>query len=300
MRSFKPIDTYSDKAIAKQELSSLLKSGSLCLFLGAGVSQSSFEFPGWIELVKNCCNKVKINTSDIQSDDVPIDILLKKMEQVRDHFANAEKYKKLVRKQLVSKFQLDYHHAKNILLISIGALVISSQRGSIEEIVTYNFDDLLEWYLDLHGYKVQVVNNLPFLYEDADVRIFHPHGFLPKQEKYEKARHFIFDLYEYDLNVGDVNSPWFSMCKQLLLQKIAIMIGLSGDDPALRSLVVKTYEELKSTNTTRPVAFLLNRNKSLESSFSTYYKRGIVPIGFDTYDEIWKFVLEICQMATLL
>jgi len=294
--NFNPVDTYADWNIALDTLAALLKRQSLCLFLGAGLSASSGEFPTWVELAKLCASNAGKDTSAV-TDDMPINDLLKLMESVRDTFSDFEHYKEHVRKYLNEKFAFSYSHATNMLLIAIGALLIPSSRGFINEVITYNFDELLEWYLNLHGFKVQVVTDLPFLYEACDVRIYHPHGFLPKSPHHKSAQHFVFDSFEYDLNVGNSAFPWYQLCNEMLLRKIGIMVGLSGNDPAITSLVARTYSELEKKGKGRPIAFLLNRKASITNETSWYTKRGVVPLGFDTYDDIWTFLLNVCQAS---
>jgi hypothetical protein len=290
-----PLRMYTDKKVAVQTLASLLQKGSLSLYLGAGVSVSSGQFPSWVDLVRYCVKEVGI-AKDIK-DDEPIDSLLDAMDSVRRKVSDPEQYKELVRTFLSGRFILDYSHLQNYLLIALGALLMPSKRGSIKDVITYNFDDLLEWYLGLHGHDIQVVTKLPYLYEERDVKIYHPHGFLPKVSKYDISEHFVFDQFSYDITIGREGSPWFSFCKKNLFEKVALMIGLSGKDPAIRVLLSQTFDELTKLHMTRPVAFLLNRSESVTDT-DYFLERGIVPLGFDSFDDIWQFILSICQEAS--
>ena len=289
-----PIQAYSTPSIAKEVLTELLLNGSLCLFLGAGVSESSKSYPSWRTLVEHCIAGAGVEHQ--LPDNAVTEDLLVAMDVVRGSLRD-EDLKALVQRFLQKDFELDYSHAKNMLLIALGALVMTSKRGSIDQIITYNFDDLIEWYFDLHGYKTQVVSRLPYISQDSDVTVFHPHGFLPKSTKYKMSDHFIFDQLSYDLTIGRDDNPWFALSKQLLLSKVAIMVGVSGDDPAIRALLARVNEQLSAANAPRPVAFLLNRATSIEKPSSYYLARGIVPLSFDTYDDIWAFLLGICQNA---
>ncbi|MCK5347679.1 MAG: hypothetical protein KAR20_29930, partial [Candidatus Heimdallarchaeota archaeon] len=196
-----PLSSYQDKHIALDTLSLLLRKGSLCLFLGAGVSKSTGQFPSWVELVRFCTEEKNI-IQDIH-DDEPIDSLLMLMDSVRRKCASPAEYKEVVQSFLSQNFERTYSHAQNLLLIAIGALAMSSRRGSVNDIITYNFDDLLEWYLGLHGHMIQVITELPYLHEDVDVRIYHPHGFLPSNEIYKNSSHFVFDQFSYDMTIGN-------------------------------------------------------------------------------------------------
>lgn len=292
-----PIQAYTSPEIASETLTELLLNGSLCLFLGAGVSQSTGTYPSWHTLVSHCIKGVGI---DYPLTDHPMaEELLIAMDVVRENL-KGEDLKILVQQFLQKDFILDYSHAQNMLLIALGALVMTSKRGSIDEIITYNFDDLIEWYFDLHGYQTQVVSHLPYLAKSSDVTVFHPHGFLPKSTKYNISDHFIFDQLSYDLTIGREDNPWYALSKQILLSKVAIMVGLSGDDPAIRTLIARVNEHLKEANSSRPVAFLLNIKTSIDKPTAYYTSRGIVPLGFDTFEEIWHFLLGVCQNAATM
>src|ERR1035437_7294833 len=52
---------------------------------------------------------------------------------------------------------------RNDLLIALGALLMGSKRGSVTEVLNVNCDDVLNWYLALHGFDTQVVTRLPSL-----------------------------------------------------------------------------------------------------------------------------------------
>ena len=292
-----PIQAYASPKIANEALTELLLNGSLCLFLGAGVSQSTGSYPSWRTLVENCIVGANIK-HQLPENPVTEDLLVA-MDVVRESLRE-EDIKTLVQRFLQKDFTLDYSHAQNMLLIALGALVMTTRRGSIDQIITYNFDDLIEWYFDLHGYKTQVVSKLPYISQNSDVTVYHPHGFLPKSTKYKQSDHFIFDQLSYDLTIGRDDNHWFALSKQILLSKVAIMVGISGDDPAIRTLISRVNEQLIATNSSRPVAFLLNRATSIDKPLSYYTSRGIVPLGFGTYEEIWEFLLGICQNAACM
>jgi hypothetical protein len=299
MEMWQKFDSYTDKPrLVLGKLGPLLSAGSLTMFMGAGLSMSSGKYQNWPNLVRSCTSELNINLKKAIDDDEPIDNLLKYMSQVRQKLGNKEnKYRELVNKNLNASAVLDYKDAANLLLMSVGALCMGSKRGSIKEVVTYNFDDLLEWYFALNGFVAQVVTDLPYLASDSDITVYHPHGFLPKLTTDKKSERFVFDQLSYDRTIGNEVDPWFTLCKQILLRKVAIFIGLSGEDPAMRTLVTRVNDVLKAEKQDRPVGFLLNLDSKIENK-EALLERGVIPLGFKDYDAIYKFLFSICKKAS--
>lgn len=276
-------------------LGPLLGAGSITLFMGAGVSMSSGKYQNWPNLVRSCTSELGLNKNI--DDDEPIDNLLKYMSEVRRKLNNESEYRNFVNKHLNADAELDYADMANLLLMSVGALCMGSKRGSINEVVTYNFDDLLEWYFSLNGFVAQPVTDLPYLARNPDVTVYHPHGFLPKLTQASNSKTFIFDQLSYDRTIGNETDPWFALCKQILLRKIAIFVGLSGKDPAMRTLVTRVYDSLRSEGQNRPIGFLLNLDSKIEDK-DDLLERGVITIGFKDYNEIYEFLFSICKNAT--
>ena len=289
-------DSYVHKHnLALGKLGPLLREGSLTLFLGTGISMSSGKYPSWPSLVQSCTNELKFNKNIAANE--PINNLLKYMDEVRRKISDTAQYQKLVNKHLNAGAKLDYKDLANNLLMSIGALCMGSKRGSITEVVTYNFDDLLEWYFALNGFVAQPVTDLPYLASGADVTVYHPHGFLPKLTKKNNAERFVFDQMSYEKTVGNRDDPWFVLCEQILLRKIAIFIGLSGKDPAMMTLVVRVHNSLNDKQQSRPVGFLLILDsENLEKEY--FLERGVIPLGFNNHSEIYEFLFKICKKAS--
>jgi len=292
-----PIDGYTNQTIALDTLAELLYFDCLSLFLGAGISQSA-GYPGWVDLVQSCLTEKGISFN-VDSTSSTADIL-RAMELVKGKCADDKEYRQIVKHYLQKAFVLNYSHAQNMLLIAVGSLAMGSRRGSVSDIITFNFDDLLEWYFDLHCIKTQVISSVPYLNVTSDVTIYHPHGFLPKSTKYTDSSQLIFDALEYDLTIGDESNPWNKVCKNILSNKVGLMVGISGKDPLINNLVATTNKYLHTHKKDRPVTFLLNRKSSFDLTEKECFRRGIVPILFNTYDEIWEFLLSICQRAAAI
>lgn len=311
MNSMLSLEAYhSNKDTAINEISNFLKQGSLALFLGSGVS-CSIGLPNWTDIVYHCANSKNIVKKI--TNDTPITELLRILEEIHDECdEKTDEFKNLV-SSCFEKFHKNYGY-ENILngklLTAIGALLIPCKtRGFISEVVTYNFDDILEWYLALHGIGTEVIYSLPYLARDSDITIYHPHGYLPQGKKIgnqittgENSSRFIFDQYSYECVIGNTSDTWNQMISNILERKIALMVGLSYEDIPLRVMTTQVYEKLnkyssfKDGRDWRPIGVLLKIDKELEGvNLNEYYKRGIAPIGFEDYDDIWKFLLDVCQ-----
>lgn len=292
-----PIDNYiRDSDVSKVYLAKNLIKGTLALVIGAGVSKS-FGLPLWSELVKRCLKKV--NLDDEVNESTSVDDLRLKMEKVEDKVGDPYRYREIVRDCLYQGLDFsDYAVIKNDLLISFGALLMGSQRGSIHDVVSYNFDDLLEWYLNLHGYKTQVIKDLPSLFQNAsDVRIYHPHGFLPKIHPDSPSNFLIFSQMSYDKMGEEFYRLWRNLSREILLQKVVIFVGLSGEDAIFGPMLVEVMSKIEKTRLT---GFWLFGSSVKKDKIDYFKKRNIVPLCFNSYKEIPKFILQVCQKAAEL
>lgn len=199
---------------------------------------------------------------------------------------------------MIGEFSSGYQNLlKNDLLISIGALVMGTKRGSISDVITYNFDDVLEWYLSLHGFVVDIVTEPYSITNNVDVTIYHPHGFLPFNEKFTASNSIVFDKESFEDRIGNEReSPWRDRLRILLSTKKPIFIGLSGDDPTFGPMLRSFQKEVQDRDVVgywfrkRPEKH--NKDQELDDK-----NKKIVPIYFDDYSEIPEFLLEISQIA---
>lgn len=300
----------------KHQIAQFLKRESLCLFLGAGVS-SSAGFPSWLDITKHCVSKKKLITKLKKIDKISltekssISDLLIALENVRGKCSNEIEFKGIVENYFLTHVtRYDYTIAQNLLFVALGALVMPSHRGAISEIVTYNFDDFLEWYMHIHGFTVQRVTELPYLENRNDIRIFHPHGYIPLAKSLcpgnptgNGSRNIVFDLHSYERLMADKENAWNHTLAGIVRRKIPLMVGLSFDDPPLKHLISQVKQEMekepswKSGDSWRPIGILLKLESEIKGKENDYILRGIAPVGFANYDEIWEFLLSVCQLS---
>lgn len=284
----------SDRNKAAKILGSHLKSGSLALAIGAGTS-SDLGLPNWFELVRRCMKEAEIDGAI--DENTPNDTLRSKMEQVENK--KGKDYSKLVHDALYEGVEYSKEILKKELLIALGALLMGSRRGSVSQVFNFNFDNVLDWYLSLHGYTTQIVTDLPTLREDVDVTIYHPHGYLPKDADARSFSKFlVFSKYSYAEKLANFETDlWIAEFRQVLRSKELLFVGLSGEDPIFDPLLVR---DLPMIQKRRYTGFWLFGPNVTEDRITEVKKRNVVPLRFDAYNQIPDFLFRVCQEAASL
>ncbi len=280
-----------DTDAAAIRLAHHLREGELALIIGAGASRG-VGLPLWSELVQECVKRGGIPSRAVDSSTPNSDLrsLMEEIEQSR----TGDEYRSLVREALYAGVEYTDAIIRERLLIAFGALLMGSRRGKIRVVINFNFDDVLEWYLGLHGFETQVVPKLPALIRETDVVIYHPHGFLPKERDSGSASQFlVLSQYSYDERLGSDRDPWLAFTKDTLLGKVGLFVGLSGDDPTLGPTLVDVKRRIGSD---RPTGFWLFG--PTDCDLGEFERRNIVPVRLGNYDEIASFLLRVCQIAS--
>lgn len=277
--------------MAIQMLARRLRSGSLALAVGAGAS-AGLGLPNWYQLVNRCLRKAAI--SAVVSKRTSNDTLRSLVRQIEEKLGNA--YMTTVRDALYEKTDFTDDMLTQELLIALGACLMGSGRGSITEVLNFNFDNVLDWYLNLHGYTTQIISEIPSLRKDVDVTIYHPHGYLPKDDPPRKfSRFLVFSQESYDQKVAKFETdPWIAHFRHTLRNREVIFVGLSGEDPLFGPLLGEIYPSVRKW---RHIGFWLFGPNAKPNTVSQLKSHGIVPLQFKTYGEIPKFLLKVCQQA---
>jgi len=289
-----PVDHYmSNHNDAARAVADRLHEGTLTMLLGAGVSKG-MNLPSWWELVKSCCEAVGVDGTTVNesTSNERLRALAEKIENEAGDFAT---YRDKVRQALYRNAKEDCCLLDQKLLIVIGAMLMDSRRGNVRELVTFNFDDMLERYLSLHGFIYQTTTELPVLQHDVDVTIHHPHGFLLSSPHVtaEDSDFLVFSQYSYDERIGQDNL-WKTLTRDLLLRKVGLFVGLSCHDPVLGPLLVDLK---KTTNGDRVLGYWLLGPGDDDESLAFLTARNVVPIKLDSYEDYHLFLLTICQYA---
>lgn len=262
----------------------------LSLYLGAGAS-FAFKLPDWTKLVDNLFDQAG------ESRPTPKNDITQSEELLMDHF-NGDR--KAFAKAIQMALYRDYTHDSvavdaNPLLSAIGALVMSSARGSVSHVITLNYDNILEDHLARRGFTVSSVAKLPTWDSDSDIEILHPHGLLDIKTSIEPASAVVLTGLDYDDIVGDVKNLWRQRITNILRSTTCIFIGLSGNDANLTSQLADVSKDHTVTGKEPFWGVRLGTDSN-----SMWKARGVYSVKLSSYDEIPGFIFEICRRAASL
>ncbi|RNC86262.1 MAG: hypothetical protein ED556_08165 [Winogradskyella sp.] len=282
---------FAIKFLAKQ----LIK-GNLTLFLGAGTSKG-FGLPNWLELV----NALRVRSGLDQLDEATsAEDLQRGADDVLDELKDNQKLINQIGDILYEdKEDLDVKLAyENHLLIAISSLMIGSKRGHVSNVITLNYDSMLEWYLQLYGFMVNSIYEIPSLEGSEDVRIYHPHGYIPHSSISSKSSDFvILGLHDANKRLGNPSDPWFEKTRALLESSTCLFIGLSGQtlsDRVIAPLLASTGEKLKDK---RPLGIWISKEELSGSKIKEFERNNIYPVVIQDVYDITEFILKISQEA---
>jgi hypothetical protein len=265
----------------------------LSLFLGAGASLA-FKLPSWTQLVDNLYAQRLITRSMPKDDTKDAENLLVAHYTNPDEAANRLAFAKDVQTELYQGYKHDQSLLEfNPLLTAIGALVMSSARGSVAQVMTLNYDDILEVYLSWRGLTVASVDLLPAWNSDADVEVLHPHGLL-RSDMMAPRRGVVLTRLDYDKIVGDTADMWRQRMLGILRSTTCLFIGLSGEDANLSNMLLAVKQAHSTREPFWGVRF------GCDGNGNTWSARGVYPLQLKNHDETPTLILDICRRAAEL
>ena len=221
------------------------RKGNVTLFLGAGVSQAS-GLPSWEELVQRLLMKV---VRDELEGELPsgVDInalgkligenatqnLLTQVRYINSLFSGKSEYKTVRDVLYRGKVKLDAPLLNSICKIS---RVERISKG-IKDIVTYNFDDVLERAFDQNKISYAVGFSGKDIPDPNQLNIYHVHGFLPQRGAIGPDMALIFSEEDYHKVYRDAFS-WSNLVQlNAFRESTCLFIGCSLTDPNVRRLL---------------------------------------------------------------
>lgn len=186
-------------------------------------------------------------------------------------------------------------------LVCLSNLLVGERRGHIRDVITFNYDDLLESYLQLHGHFKHVIAPLPIrLTPNYGTVVYHPHGYLPLEDKVVSSSPFLVlskRSYEKVASSGAQHaSLWSEFISWMLSRRIGLLIGISGNDKIMKLYIEGAHARMKADSTRRPLAFaILVANDYLAPA--EWLKQHIVPLEFTDADAVADFLAQVCQKA---
>jgi hypothetical protein len=234
------LSLWNNPKSISEYLASQLKNNCLSLVLGAGVSDA-FGLPNWDKLIKNMedicghsCSK-SLGSAAEKADELRT--ILTAGEGGYQHYLD------VVQQGLYKNVKDDFVVLNTRkTLDAIAALCIPSRRGSVKEIITFNFDNILETYLKYYGITSYSPISGNSWMANADVSIYHIHGLLPKNTKSKRSPGIVFDQTSYSGLPEYPKWEWAPKISSLLRSTTALFIGLSGEDNNLKNFIEDSRE----------------------------------------------------------
>lgn len=286
-------DSWNDPDILTEYLAKQLISGRLGLFLGAGISKF-YDLPSWEELVRRMCYNAGVDFNSGDNWENKVEFLKKVI------FKNNNKdFRDSVYQALYKDIKLDFSRIrKNETLAAIGSLVMSSKRGSISKIITLNFDDLLENYLEFHGFTTSIIASEKHWAQNVDAVVYHPHGLIPIGNRKNGAfdEKIVLSSSEF-LSIME-NKAWQSILKSALRTHTFLYLGLSGQDMHLKYLLHElTSEHVISNERIRYHGVRIDTLDGDDEMAQILEEGGVHTHKIDDFSEMPEFLFKICQRA---
>lgn len=288
-------DDFDSEDSLRQYLATQLSRGRLSMLIGAGVS-TAFGLPDWRGLLERLFG----NRGEVPPQRYS---LTRQAEHYRDKFHQGDDvgFIKSVHDALYHGVDASFEKLRTSkTLAAIGSLVMASCRGSIAEVVTFNWDNLLELYLAYHGFVTGSLATETHWAGVYDVSVLHPHGFIPFRLEDGASEGIVFDQISYSAVIGDEARPWRQRLLSIMRRHTCLFIGLSGDDPNLDSLLCVCQPEHASQH--EKTAFWGARFTTsadpVEHGF--WEKRGVYCKVLGDYENgLPDFVFSVCQEAAM-
>lgn len=285
--------------IAVKDLGAGLREGQISLMLGAGCSLP-MKLPSWPDLVRQCCEQISVVSSGgVDSKDIDAnwsgEKLLMRMSRARKVLDDDRRYIEIIGENLYREWRLSPPTEFTPLLRAIGTMTIGSERGRVRDILTFNFDSLLEWYLSFHGYVVQIVEHVPKILRRSDVTMYHPHGYLPFDNSLGRpSEEVIFDQESVERRILANQNAWNETFRHFLGSHVFIAIGLSGND-FLQRLLLKAAADQQRDD--RPLGFWFYRKNADPDVIDDLRGKSVAMLLIENYAQIEDFLFGICREA---
>jgi hypothetical protein len=137
-----------------------------------------------------------------------------------------------------------------LALTNLARLVVASFHRQLPlKLITYNFDDLLENAIAAADPSIQVhpVSSAVQARASHDgIRVFHPHGYLPRGNPPSANSSVVFSEDEFHVLMSD-NAHWANVLQLEVFQNsTCLFVGTSLSDPNVRRLLDRTKHAASS------------------------------------------------------
>ena len=232
------------------EINSIYGKGVLVLILGAGISKN-YNLPDWNTLIQKLLLKnIKSQTEETEERSKVLAKIFVNLfptsplvaaRYLYNSFCKDDnhdlKFEKLIRDTIYADINKD---KESNLFHEISQFCIATRDNlNLDSIITYNFDDLLESYLNKIGIDCffQPIYATGMNPEPNKLPIYHVHGYLPQNDEISIKNQITLSENYYHQQYTDVYH-WSNLVQiNKFKENNCLFIGLSFSDPNLRRLL---------------------------------------------------------------
>ena len=175
----------------------------------------------------------------------------------------------------------------------VNTIVNCIKAGKVTNVITYNYDDILERKLEKDGVQYFSVDGQNRA-DSYQFPIFHVHGFIPQEEDSSYDRNVVLSEDEYHALYN--NAFHWSNIEQLhaLVQTSCFFIGLSMKDPNLRRLL--DIAQQRGTGVPTHYAFLIRKEYDQPRKAERIFNEmGVNVIWLEEYRELPGLIEKIVK-----
>ncbi|WP_303917484.1 SIR2 family protein [Draconibacterium sediminis] len=238
-----PKSSTISKQQALRNINEAYQKEKLVLVLGAGVS-IEFGVPSWNGLLQNLMvhtiekeHKVSSVLSQLFNEIFTPNPLIAG-RYLQDYFEkNNSSFESMVRDVMYSKINKDKQ--SNLLEEIVRVCVAPGKSPNLDSIITYNFDDILEYKLEKTGMDIpfRPIYGIGMEIKNDELPIFHVHGYLPEKKKLNNSNKITFGENNYHQQYSDIYS-WNNIVQiNKFRENTCLFIGSSLTDPNIRRLL---------------------------------------------------------------
>lgn len=287
---------WESRAAVVAYLAEQMTRGRLSVFLGAGVSLAH-GLPNWDGLLERLCKVHGIPFPPTGYPNNPTPLTL--ATAIREKYPDSVSFKADVKRALYQSANLGFASlASDPTFVALGSVVMASSRGGVASVMTLNYDDCLEVYLENAGFLVDSVSTPGHWATRADITIYHPHGFLPSSASRADSEDIVLDQVSFSQVTNVKDSPWYQKLVTVLRNSTVIMIGFGAGDQNLLAMLQNAGDMHPSKGERIPYKGVLLQVDPNQFSVSTYKRYGIYTVTVADYSrDLPNLLYEVCQTA---
>jgi len=258
--------TLASYAVHIKNLQGAYDNGNLAIFCGAGISFES-GIPTWDKLIKELLKEVYCDHKLPNIDAKLADLFQKRQNLSPLIVAN---YLKIgLGKDFISTVRdvlyQNYKEPSNAIKEIVELCRPKRNKKALKAIVTFNFDDIIEEQLLKEKIDCLSIFDEGERYNESQIPVFHPHGFLPRKPKELSEKHqIVFSEDAYHSQFIDPFS-WSNLIQlNYLSSSTCLFVGISLTDPNMRRLLDVSERKNKHKNKNH---YLIKKRYKLKDLF---------------------------------